>query len=405
VPPRAAFSGWELRLEKLWSIDAETGEVDLLSGAFEGNIREPVWSPDCLSIYFAGQQGVDTSLFRLDNVTGEVERLGELSGSAGSVSWSADRSSVAFTWSDSDTPSQLRYSETEQVAPRALAQPNAWVEAELALASARTLRWSSYDGLEVEGVLYLPPSWREGQRVPLMLNIHGGPAGVFSNSFRGSYHVYAGMGFASLCPNVRGSSGYTDELLRGNMGDIGRGDYEDLMSGVDAVIERGIADPARLAVRGWSYGGILGGVTITKTDRFQAASLGAMVSDWTSEYGPGFNHDVRLWYIGGTPWENPDGYRDASALTHVANVSTPTILFHGDEDTTDTEPQSMMFFQALKDRGVPCRYLRFPREPHGLREPRHQRTRDVEELRWMRKYVLGDDAWEPWPAPVVEDSK
>jgi dipeptidyl aminopeptidase/acylaminoacyl peptidase len=212
-----------------------------------------------------------------------------------------------------------------------------------------------------------------------------------------------------LSPNVRGSSGYTDRLREGNTvarrDGIGLGDYQDLMTGVDAMIERGIADPDRLALRGWSYGGILGGWTITQTNRFKAASIGAGVYDWTSEYGPGFNNDVRLWHIGGTPWENPEGFRRQSALTHVANVTTPTLLLHGMSDTTDTEQQSMMFFTALKDIGkAPARYLRFPREPHGFREPRHQRTRDVEEIRWMQQHVLGQ-TWTPWERPAEKDEK
>jgi len=120
-----------------------------------------------------------------------------------------------------------------------------------------------------------------------------------------------------------------------------------------------------------------------------------MVSDWTSEYGIGFNYDVRLWYIGGTPWSNPEGYRNKSALTHVSKVSTPVILFHGERDFTDTEAQSMMFFAALKDLGKEVRYLKFPREPHGFREPRHVRTLYVEEIKWIQKHTLGLD-WEPW---------
>ena len=198
-----------------------------------------------------------------------------------------------------------------------------------------------------------------------MVNIHGGPAGCFTNSFRAIYHIYAGLGYASLSPNVRGSSGYTDRLREGNTvqsGDgIGKGDYWDLMNGVDFVIAKGKIDPDRLALRGWSYGGILGGWTITQTDRFRSASIGAGVYDWTSEYGPGFNHDVKLWHIGGNPWENPQAWREQSALTFVNNVTTPTLLLHGINDPTDTESQSMMFFVALNDIGkAPTRYIRFP---------------------------------------------
>ena len=179
------------------------------------------------------------------------------------------------------------------------------------------------------------------------------------------------------------------------MKDIGGGDYEDLMSGVDVLIKKGLIDPDRMAVRGWSYGGILGGTVISKTNRFKAASLGAMVSDWRSEYGIGFNYDVRLWYIGGTFWENPKGYRDKSALTYVEKVETPLLLLHGDRDVTDTEAQSMMYFAALKDLGKTVRYIKFPREPHGFREPRHVRTRDIEEIKWIQKHTLGKD-WKPW---------
>ena len=177
---------------------------------------------------------------------------------------------------------------------------------------------------------------------------------------------------------------------------IGLGDYWDLMNGVDYLIEEGIVDPDRMGLKGWSYGGILGGWTITQTDRFKAASIGAGVYDWSAEYGPGFNHDVRLWHIGGTPWDNAEAWRNQSAITHVKNVTTATILIHGQEDPTDTEQQSMMYFTAIKDIGkAPVRYIKAPREPHGFREPRHQRIRDIEEIRWIQKYILGEE-WITW---------
>lgn len=401
----ASNGAWDLRLAKLWTVDVDSREVALVSGAFDGNLRGAAWSEDGASIDFQGQQGLSTNLWRLDVASGAAEPLTRLPGTVGSVAWSRDRRRVAFSYSDFDSPSDLWVAEAPAFQPRRVTRLNEERLGELALARMAPVRWSSSDGLEIEGLLHLPRDWRPANGpLPLMLHIHGGPAGVFTNSFRSSAHVWAGLGYASLSPNVRGSSGYTDALLRGNIADIGGGDYQDLMTGVDALVRIGVADPEQLGVRGWSYGGILGGWTITQTDRFGGASLGAMVSDWTSEYGPGFNHDVRLWYIGGTPWENPEGWRERSALTHVANVTTPTILFHGIEDTTDTEPQSMMFFQALKDRGVETRYLRFPREAHGFREPRHQRRRDVEEIAWMQEHVRGID-WTPWERATAKDDE
>jgi dipeptidyl aminopeptidase/acylaminoacyl peptidase len=392
--------GWDLRLGKLWTLDPATGEEERLLD-FQGNMGTAAFTPDGASLFFSGQHGTDRNLYRLDVASGDVTQVTRAVGSLSPASFSRDASRMAFIRQDLDTPPDLYVSPTAALDERRLTDLNPEVTTELKLAEGSTVRWTSTDGTEIEGILILPPD-HDAEPLPLLVHIHGGPAGVFSNTFSSRYHVWAGLGYAQLLPNVRGSSGYTDELLRGNMRDIGGGDYQDVMTGVDHLVAEGIADADRLAVRGWSYGGILGGWTITQTGRFKAASLGAMVSDWTSEYGPGFNYDVRLWYIGGTPWENPERFRERSALTHVANVTTPTLLLHGMNDRTDTEGQSMMFFQALLDQGKDARYIRFPREPHGFREPRHQRIRDVEEIRWIQKHTLGIE-WEPWERPKDED--
>ncbi len=392
---------WELLLDKIWIMDVASGERSVASASFEGTIRNFVWTPDGSEILFGGLQRTDTNLYRLDVASGSVRKVTDVRGSLAPSSFSADRSQMAYIAQDWDTPPDLWVGSTDGGEGTRLTSLNPSVETDLALGQARTITWSSSDGTEIEGILMTPREQSAGG-LPFLLHIHGGPAGVFTNTFNARAHVWAGLGYAQLSPNVRGSSGYTDELLRGNMNDIGGGDYEDLMTGVDEVVSLGIADEDQLGLRGWSYGGILGGWTVTQTDRFKGASVGAMVSDWTSEYGPGFNHDVSLWYIGGTPWENPEAWREMSPLTHVGNVTTPTLILHGMNDRTDTEPQSMMFFQALKDQGKETRYIRFPREPHGFREPRHQRTRDVEEIRWIQKWVRGIE-WEPWERPTKDD--
>jgi len=393
---------WMNRNTKIWLLDPVLGEHQLLSGGFEGSPRGAVWTPEGGHLLFSGQQGANTNLFRMDAQTGEFEKLTNFQGSMSISSWSADRTQYVYSFSDYDTPADLWVGFVDGSEPVRLTHANPQID-ELQLAEMRVIQWESHDGMMIEGLLHLPIGYEEGDLVPLILNIHGGPAGSFTNSFRASYHIHAGLGYASLSPNVRGSSGYTDYLREGNTfarGDgIGFGDFQDLMTGVDKVIADGIVDPTRMGVRGWSYGGILGGWTITQTDRFKAASIGAGVYDWTSEYGPGFNNDVRLWHIGGTPWDNGEAWRNQSALTHVNNIVTPTLLIHGANDTTDTEQQSMMFFTAIKDIGkAPVRYIKFPREPHGFREPKHQRIRDIEEIRWMQQYVLGME-WEPWERP------
>ena len=394
---------WELLLDKIWVMDPDGGDRRIVSGAFDGNIGNFVWAPDASAILFSGLHGTNNNLYRINLGSDSIEQITSSVGSLAPSSFSRDRVKMAYVFQDFDTPADIWVGPTDGTGAVQLTDVNPTITDELVLGQGEVIRWESRDGTEIEGILMLPAEYQSGM-LPLLLHIHGGPAGVFRNSFSASNHVWAGLGYAQLFPNVRGSSGYDDDLLRGNLRDIGSGDYEDLMTGVDELISRGIADPDKLGLRGWSYGGILGGWTITQTDRFKGASVGAMVSDWTSEYGPGFNHDVRLWYIGGTPWDNTDEWRERSALTHVANVTTPTLVLHGINDRTDTEPQSMMFFQALKDQGKITRYIRFPREPHGFQEPRHQRTRDVEEIRWIQKYVRNIE-WTPWERPEKNEKK
>jgi dipeptidyl aminopeptidase/acylaminoacyl peptidase len=310
------------------------------------------------------------------------------------ASYSRDRTKIAYVFSDCVTPPDLYFADVHGGNPVRLTRANPWVEEEILLPSCRVIQWEGHDGLGVEGIFMLPNGHRPGTKAPMILQIHGGPAGFWGNRFEPDLIVSAGLGYAQLAPNPRGSSGYGDALLRGLMGDVGGGEYHDLMTGVDHVIDQGFVDPARLGVAGWSWGGVLAGWTITQTNRFKAASVGAGVSNWIGESGPGFNWDVSIWYIGGKHWTHRNEWRRGSAINFVENVQTPTLFLHGDKDQTSSTNQSMVFFAALQERGVPTRFIKFPREGHGIREPRLLRIRMVEEIRWMHKYVLGED-WVP----------
>jgi dipeptidyl aminopeptidase/acylaminoacyl peptidase len=387
-------TSWDLAEEKLWVVPAEGGgEPRKLGGSVAGAIGQYAWSADGRSIVVGAAARARGAVYAINVATGAVTPIasGDWAGRLESVSTDGKRG-VAVV-STPATPGEVVLIDLTTGKRTAVTHANPKFGG-FALSQFKAITWKSKDGLEVEGMLWLPADYKPGTRLPLILSVHGGPAGAWDVSFRGINHVYTGLGWAVLEPNVRGSSSYGDALLRGNMKDIGGGDYQDLMAGVDALIAGGIADPDHLAIRGWSYGGILGGWTLTQTSRFKAASLGAMVADWTSEYAMGFNHDVRLWYIGGAPWESAESYRRQSSYTHIAKVTTPTLLLHGERDTTDTIGQSMMYYQGLKDRGVPARFVRFPREPHGFREPHHIRIRDVEEIAWLMKYARGID-WKP----------
>lgn len=397
---------WDLRQSKIWMMDTTDKSYRMISGQFNGNLRDYVISEDGSTIFFTGSYRTNSNLYSMSVESGEIRQHTEYDGTLRVIDFSKDRSRMLVQKENITTPPDLYTAHLENPDEMTrLTDLNPIVRDSLDLAGYDVVSWNSYDGLEIEGIYYTPKNHDYSGSAPLLLHIHGGPAGVFSNRFSPQYHVWAGLGYVQLAPNVRGSTAYGDSLLRGNMYDIGDGDYEDLMSGVDMLIENNSVDSEKLAVRGWSYGGILGGTTITKTDRFKAASLGAGVFDWTSEYAMGFNHDIRLWYIGGEPWTNPEGYRSRSAAMHAANVTTPTLFIHGERDRVDTPEQSLIFFTFLKDIGeVDTRYVFLKREGHGIREPRNQRTRDIEEIKWIQKYTTGE-GWEPWERSSNQESE
>ena len=302
---------------------------------------------------------------------------------------------MVYSFEDFTTPNDLFVSDIEESAPVRMTNANPWIGDEIALPKCEVIRWKSKDGTEIEGTFYLPADYKQGWRVPLMLEIHGGPSGMWNNRFEPDLLIYTGLGYAVLCPNVRGSSCYGDEILRGLIGEVGAAEFEDLMSGVDHVIKAGYVDADRMGVAGWSWGGVSAGWVITQTDRFKAASVGAGVCSWMAESGPGFNWDVSNWYIGGKHWTNREEWQRRSAINHVEKVKTPAIFLHGGADQTSSTNQSMIYFSALQERGVPTRFIKMPRQGHGIREPRLRRVRVIEEIRWMQKYVLGIE-WKPW---------
>jgi dipeptidyl aminopeptidase/acylaminoacyl peptidase len=243
------------------------------------------------------------------------------------------------------------------------------------LGETKVIRWKSKDGREVEGLLTLPVGYKSGTKVPLILNIHGGPSGVFGENFIGAAGLYpiasfAAKGWATLRPNPRGSSAYGRAFRSANLNDWGGGDYNDLMTGVDHVIAEGIADPNKLAVMGWSYGGYMTNWVITQTNRFKAAASGAGLSNMPSMWGTNDIPSVLDDYFSGTWYEQPDRYLKLSPLYHVKNATTPTLILHGEQDIRVPTTQGYEMYNALKRKGVKTEMVVYPRTPHGPREPK-----------------------------------
>lgn len=239
------------------------------------------------------------------------------------------------------------------------------------------VRWISNDGLEIEGLLTYPLGYEKGECYPLIAMIHGGPPGIWQQHFfRSSYpsvHPVSALsahGYAVLQPNVRGSQGYGKTFRFANRSDWGGGDFADLMSGIDHVVQLGIADPDRLGVMGWSYGGYLSAWAITQTDRFKAASVGAGVVDLISMGGtcdiPNFLPDS----FDGEVWEKQDLYIERSPVHQLGQVTTPTLILHGENDERCPVSQGYELFTLLKRRGVPVEMVVYPRTGHTPTEPK-----------------------------------
>jgi dipeptidyl aminopeptidase/acylaminoacyl peptidase len=240
----------------------------------------------------------------------------------------------------------------------------------------------------------LPFRYTTGARVPLLVSLHGGPTGAALESFPvpRTYptQLFLDAGFAVFEPNFRGSINYGPKFRLRTVEAQGFGDMDDIMTGIDMLVDQGIADPDRLGVMGWSYGGYLSAWIIAHTGRFKAASIGACSTDWVSWYAPSIANkesapEVMWEYFGGAPWDRLDVYNRHSTRAFLKNVRTPSLVLHGEQDI-DSGPE---VYVALRDLNVPVSYVTYPREGHGISEPVHQRDLMRRNLEWFEKWILG----------------
>ena len=242
-------------------------------------------------------------------------------------------------------------------------------------------RYKSSDGTEIEGALLLPANYDGHSKLPLITLVHGGPTGRWADSVEGWGQLLVAHGYAIFCPNVRGSTGYGEKFVEMNRADWGGGDFKDVMAGVDALIARGIADPNRLGIGGWSYGGYMSEWAITQTARFKAAVSGAGMADLISEFGTENHPSYDEWFFG-QPYEKPEGFLHSSPFMYMKNAKTPTLILQGENDTTDPLGQSQQLYRGLKHYGVKAELVEYPREPHGPQEEKHNLDILNRILRW-----------------------
>ena len=357
---------------------------------FDGSVSDPEWTPDSRRVVFTAGKGVYREIFSYEIASGRFTQLtkGRVATFGG---LSRDGSRAAVVLESAAAPPDLFLTDPGFAAPRKLTTLNPETS-ELALGESEIVRWKSGDGVEIEGVLQKPVGFAVGTRYPLVVAVHGGPAGAFLDSYRltpgdGGQH-WAGQGWAVFYPNPRGSSNYGERFMQRNIHDWGGGDYRDILTGVDALVSRGIADPERLAIFGWSYGGYMTAWAVTQTSRFKAAMVGAGLTNLWSMYGTNDIPNVLGAYFKGQPnADNLPLYMERSALTHAAKVTTPTLILHGAADERVPIGQPMEFYRALKDRGVPTELVFYPRAGHGLTEYYHLLDRLQRQFDWITKHV------------------
>ncbi len=359
-----------------------TTELDRSAGGIE-------WSHDGRHIYFSANDGLGDRLWKAPAAGGIlVDVLPDDENIYSLASVSEDGSRWIITANSLRSPGRVFVSGPDGRDMRLLFDPTDGM-ADYQVARAEPIHWIGADGWDIEGILTYPVDYQPGERYPLILQVHGGPHGRYAKGFGLGAQIWAARGYAVLQGNPRGSSGRSFAFSNANIGDWGGKDFEDIMAGVDHVIEMGVADPDRMAIMGGSYGGFMTFWAVTQTDRFRAAIGHAAISDWYAFYGQTDIPFLLEFGFAGLPWETIETYERWSPIRYAANVTTPLLITHGERDLRVPITQGEQYFRTLKKMGKTVEFIRYPRAGHGITEPRHRLHLDGEQNAWFDRYVLG----------------
>jgi dipeptidyl aminopeptidase/acylaminoacyl peptidase len=374
-------------LHRLAVVPASGGAPRVLTADLDLNVLSPRYTEDGSAILFLLEDDQAVGLARIPAAGGKVERL--VNGRQVVAGFSATpgrMGRIAIQMGTTLLPDEI-YAVEKSGAPRRLSKQNdAWL-AEVRLGAVEETRFRSKDGTEIHGFLAKPPDYVAGKRYPTILRLHGGPVGQFECSFDEEWHWFAANGYVVLAPNPRGSSGRGEKFQTAIYADWGNVDTQDVLAAVDDAVARGIADPERLAVGGWSYGSMLTNYVIATTQRFRAATSGAGSSNPLAGYGSDQyirEYEQEL----GAPWKNIDGWLKVSfPFVHADRITTPTLFLCGEEDFNMPIVGSEQMYQALRSLGVPTQLVIYPGQHHGIRKPSYVRDRLERYLAWYDKYA------------------
>lgn len=373
-------------------VAAAGGSPTSLTAAFDEDAYLVAWTPR--GLVFAALQRTAAHLFAVDPATRVISRLSAPEALAlSSATLSTDGTTVAFVAGGPEHLPEVHVSAVAPFVPRRLtdttAQTRGWT-----LGTREVVSWTSTDGEPIEGVLVKPADFDPSRRYPLLCVIHGGPTGIDRPTrVDARYYpvdLWAARGALVLKVNYRGSAGYGERFRRLNLDNLGVGDAWDVLSGIDALVARGLVDNERLGCMGWSQGGYISAFLTTSTTRFKAVSVGAGISNWATYY---YNTDITpftLQYLGGAPEDVPEIYRKTSPMTHIGAAATPTLIQHGEFDRRVPIANAYELRLGLERRGVPVEMVVYKGFGHGITKPRAMRAVLEHNLRWFNHYVFGD---------------
>lgn len=385
------YQGYQLN--NLYVADIDGNNSNLISEDFDRNISDINWDEKGRGLYFQYDDRGTTKIGYIDlkgNVKTIAKDLGGLSLGRpyNAASYSVSKNgTVAFTMGTTERPADLAVSDGDK--PKVITNLNEDLFSFRKLGKVEEITWkSSFDQREIQGWIVTPPDFDPSKKYPFILEIHGGPFASYGSVFSAEIQAYAAAGYVVLYSNPRGSTSYGEEF--GNLihHDYPNHDYDDLMSGVDAVLEKGYVDENNLFVTGGSGGGVLTAWIVGKTDRFKAAVVAKPVINWYSFVlyadGPGF---FSKYWFGKKPWEDPESYLKRSPISYVANVTTPTMLLTGEQDYRTPIAESEQFYSALKLEGVETAMVRIPNSGHGIaNKPSNLVAKIAAVLAWFEKY-------------------
>ena len=344
-------------------------------------------------IQFVSTQRTWSYLFTVDPATKQITRHAVRDSWIGSgFSLTPDGTRVAFIGAGPTDFPDIYVAPVQTMAATKLSEAGAQI-ASWPKHTREVIKWKSQDGAEIEGVLHKPADFVQGRRYPLLVVIHGGPTGVSRPAPYGSASAYPidaflAKGAIILEPNYRGSAGYGEKFRSLNVRNLGIGDAWDVLSGIDALVQQGLADRDRVGSMGWSQGGYISAFLTTKhSERFKAISVGAGISDWMTYYVNTDIHPFTRQYLKATPWDDPKIYADTSPMTYIKQARTPTLIQHGDQDARVPIPNAFQLYQGLRDQNVPVQLSIFKGFGHGLNKPKANRAAMQQNFEWFTRYI------------------